>query len=156
MAPARTGFGSDDEAVDYDGGELAGAPAVLAALAGAPSTFLAIADEPADLERAVDRNDLPGHLGVMTADGREWELILAEEVKSIIDTGGSTDVIDDLLEGALAQQPGVISTAHLDREVYWLHLTGPESPERVLARFVHAVVQAHRELGRRLGIELPD
>ncbi|MEV4636855.1 hypothetical protein AB0J80_05820 [Actinoplanes sp. NPDC049548] len=156
VAPVRTGSRSDDRPVGHDGAELSGVPAVVAALAEAPSTFLALADDPADAERAIDRDDLPGYLGVTTTDGRKWELILADEVKGIIDTGGYTDVTDDLLEQVLALQPGVVSTAHLDREVYFLHLADPESPERVLARFINAVVQAHRELGRRLGVELPD
>ncbi|GGQ59563.1 hypothetical protein [Couchioplanes azureus] len=155
LAPVDIGFIADRSAVAYEGAALAGEPAVVAALARAPEVFLAVADDPGNAEMAVDREDLPGLLEVVTADGRAWELLIDCTVKGIVDTGGYTGVEDDLVELALARGPGVISTAHLEREVYWLRLTRPEPPERVLARFVGAVVDAHRELARRLDIALP-
>ncbi|MEV6597756.1 hypothetical protein AB0M36_12905 [Actinoplanes sp. NPDC051346] len=155
LAPVDIGFIADDPAVGYGGATLAGEPAVVAALARAPRVFLALASDPTDDGQAVGREELPGLLDVVTADGRAWELLIDCAIKGIVDTGGACGVPDDLVELALARGPDVISTAHLEREVYWLRLTRPEPPERVLARFIGAVVDAHRELARRLDITLP-
>ncbi|MFI7598863.1 hypothetical protein [Actinoplanes sp. NPDC049681] len=155
--PLRPGFGPDeeDDVVEYDATKLADAPAVVAAIARAPTTLLGITVDPARAELAVDRDDLPRCLGLSTVDGRAWELFLDDGVSSVVDNRRMTAVTEDLFELALAGQSGVVSTAHLDTEIYWLRLARPETPETVLARSIDAIVSAHRELARRLGIVLP-
>ncbi|MGC5020320.1 hypothetical protein [Micromonospora sp. DT47] len=139
--------------VSYRGDQLAATPPVAAVLDRAPRVLLPIAGP--DLpDTALPREDLCKVLYLGTGDGLTWVLSLGDEVKPVVDAGCDL-VDDDLLEEALAAQPDVDEVWHVDREVFEVSLSRALPADEVLARWVDAIVTAHRELASRRGIELP-
>ncbi|MEV4545067.1 hypothetical protein [Micromonospora echinaurantiaca] len=140
---------------EYDGPPLSGRPTVAAALARAPRRFVDLVVEPGDPELALSRDDVLAAITVGTGDGRSWTISLAEEMKPVVDTGPDvTD--DDILLAAFAAHPEVTLAQHSDRECFELALAKPLRADELLALTVDALSAAHRELARRLRIELPD
>lgn len=139
--------------IGYRGDQLVGTPAVVAALGRAPQVLLPIVDAD-DEESSLDRVRLCAFLHLGSADGLCWELSLDDEVKAIVDTGPDL-VDDDLLAEALAAQPDVVAVDHIDREIFDVRLSRLLRADEMFARWLDAIVAAHRELARRRGIELP-
>ncbi|WP_406037555.1 hypothetical protein OG799_23260 [Micromonospora sp. NBC_00898] len=138
----------------YDGTRLADRPAVRAVLAQAPPHFADLVFTPGDPDMALTREELLANVTVATADGLSWTLSLGEEIKAVVDTG--PDVFDDdLVLAALTARPEVARAEHPDREVYEMTLSAPMPADEMLALSVAALTAAHRELARRLRVELP-
>lgn len=132
---------------------LTGRPVVAAALARAPQRFADLVMEPGSPELALTREQLLEYLSISTGDGSTWQLGVDDEVKPVIDTG--PDVLDeDLMLTALEARPGVLWAQHPDREFYEIRLAGPIRADEALALFIDAIAHAHRELARRLRIDL--
>ncbi|MGS2616372.1 hypothetical protein ACVCAH_17880 [Micromonospora sp. LZ34] len=139
---------------EYDGARLADRPVVIAALDRAPRQFADLVSSPGDPDMALSREKFLAGVTVGTNDGLSWAVSLAEELKAVVDTG--PDVVDDdLLLAALAERPEVAEAQHPDREVFEVTLASPLRADEMLAVAVSALSAAHRELARRLRIELP-
>ncbi|MEW2328221.1 hypothetical protein AB0880_10465 [Micromonospora chersina] len=139
--------------MSYRGGQLAGTPLVAAVLERAPRVLLPIA-RPDLPETALRREDLCEFLYLGTGDGLTWVLSLGDEVKPVVDAG--CDLLDDDLIGeALAAQPDVDEVWHVDREVFEVSLSHALPADEVFARWLDAIVTAHRQLASRRGIQLP-
>ncbi|MEU6074894.1 hypothetical protein [Micromonospora sp. NPDC047074] len=126
---------------------------MAAALARAPQRFADLCVEPGSPKLALTQEQLLDAMGISTGDGSTWELGIDDEMKPVIDTG--PDVVDeDLMVTALEARPGVVWAQHPDREFYEIRLAAPIRADEALALFVDAIAQAHRELARRLRIDL--
>lgn len=130
-------------------------PVVLAALSRAPRVFADLVMEPGSPELALTREQLLKHVSVAKGAGSTWELGVDDEVKAIVDTG--PDVVDeDLMVVALSGRPGVVWVEHPDREIYAFGVAGRIGADKALALCIDAIADAHRELARRLRIDLGD
>jgi hypothetical protein len=135
----------------YDSRLLAHRPAVKTALAHAPHVFLDLIFDPGHPE--LTHQQFLEHVHVGTTDGLQWCLGVTDEVFAVIDTG--PDVVDtDLVAKALQAQPGVVEVCHRDREEWDFRLTAPRPADEVLALAIDAMVAAHRELARRMNIDI--
>jgi hypothetical protein len=135
--------------------DLVDRPAVAEALARAPGTFADLVFEPGSPELALSHAQLLADLGIATRDGAHWSLGVGDESRAVIDTG--PDVLDDdLMVQALAAQPGVVAVQHPDREEYEIRMSAPVRADQALALFVDAISQAHRELARRLRVDIAE
>jgi hypothetical protein len=151
VQPSRTS--QDGRQISWRGDQLAGEAPVAAVLDRAPRALLPIA-RPDLGEEALSREVLCKVLYLGTGDGLRWDLSLGDEVKLIVDTG--SDLVDeDLIEEALAAQPDVDEAYHADREAFDVRLTRVLRADEMFARWLDAIITAHRELASRRGIELP-
>jgi hypothetical protein len=151
VPPSGSGEGWDA----YRPSALTGRPVVAAALARAPQRFADLVVEPGSPELALTQEQLLDNMGISTGDGLTWELGIDDEIKPVIDTG--PDVVDeDLMVTALEARPGVVWAQHPDREFYEIRLAEPIRADEALALFIDAIAQAHRELARRLHIDIEE
>ncbi|MEU5724997.1 hypothetical protein ABZ783_24660 [Micromonospora sp. NPDC047738] len=126
---------------------------MAAVLDRAPQVLLPIVHP--DLgEEALSREALSEVLYLGTSDGLRWDLSLGDEVKLIVNTGCEL-VDEDLIEETLATQPDVAEAYHADRELFEASLTRVLRADDVFARWLDAIITAHRELAQRRGVELP-
>ncbi|MFC7529793.1 hypothetical protein [Actinoplanes sp. GCM10030250] len=135
--------------------DLADQAVVAEALARAPKTFADLVFEPGSPELALSHRQLLADIGIATRDGSHWSLGVGDESKAVIDTG--PDVFDDdLVVEALTAQPGVVGVSHPDREEYEIRVAEPVRADQALALFLDAISQAHRELARRLRVDIAE
>jgi hypothetical protein len=148
--------GSEDlHSVVYTVEQLAAFPPVAAALGRTPDVLLAIRFDDDDRDEfSTTRADLCAELWVGTGDGSNWELSFGDDVNFIIGIGSKFSP-DDLLEEALTAQPGFDSVYHYDREVFQVRMARTHRADEMAARWLDAIVAAHREYARRRGIDLP-
>ncbi|MEV0135805.1 hypothetical protein AB0H83_46100 [Dactylosporangium sp. NPDC050688] len=126
---------------------------MVAALARAPQRFADLIMEPGSPELTLTLTQLLDNMAISTSDGLTWGLGIDDEIKPVIDTG--PDVVDeDLMVTALEARPGVVWAQHPDRECYEIRLAEPIRADKALALFIDAIAHAHRELARRLRIDL--
>jgi hypothetical protein len=153
VEPDGTG---DPRRVSYLVGRLAACSPVAAALAGTPEVLSAIcSDDPLMRETfAQTRDDLVMQLRVGTADGLRWSLTFRDGVKMIVQTDEEF-FPGDLLQEALAAQPGIDAVEHADHQLFHVDVALAERADAMAARWLTAVVAAHREFARRRGIDLP-
>ncbi|MCW3814061.1 hypothetical protein ONA91_06270 [Micromonospora sp. DR5-3] len=152
VRPSRTS--QDGRQISWRGDQLAREAPVAAVLDRAPQVLLPIA-RPDLGEEPLSHKALCEVLYLGTSDGLRWDLSLGDEVKLIVDTG--CDLVDeDLIEEALAAQPDVAEAYHADRELFDVSLTRVLRADDVFARWLDAIITAHRELAQRRGVELPD
>jgi hypothetical protein len=137
----------------YRPSSLAGRPVVAAALARAPQRFADLIMEPGNPELALTQEQLLAYTRISTNDGLTWELGIDDEIKPVIDTGPD-EVDEDLMVTALQARPAVVWAQHPDREFYEIRLAKPIRADGALALFIDAIAQAHRELARRLRIDI--
>jgi hypothetical protein len=149
VSPTNSQHGWDE----YNGSLLADRPVVVAALDRAPRHFADLVFEPGDPDMALTREEFLASVTVGTNDGLSWALSLAEELKAVVDTGPDVSE-EDLLLVALTARPEVAEARHPDREVFEVTLASPLKADEMLALTVDALTTAHRELARRLRIEL--
>jgi hypothetical protein len=130
----------------FSGSELAGTPAVVAALARAPEVFPMIVD---DSEETLSHEDLCDFIGVSTTDDVTWDFGFNDEIKSIVDTG--PDILEeDLLEAGFAAHPDVVAADHADREWFVLTFAREMEAGEVLAICIDTLTHAHLELARHM------
>jgi hypothetical protein len=147
VPPSGSGEGWDG----YRPSTLTGRPVVAAALARAPQRFADLVDGSPEL--ALTQEQLLDNMSISTNDGLAWQLGIDDEIKPVIDTG--PDVVDeDLMVTALEARPGVLWAQHPDREFYEIRLAEPIRADEALALFIDVIVHAHRELAKRLQIDL--
>jgi hypothetical protein len=147
--------GTDDlRSVEYTCAQLAIFPPVAAAIDRTPEVLSAIRfdDEMRD-KFSVSRADLCWELRVGTGDGLEWKLFFGDSVKFIIGIGLEYGP-DDLIQDALAAQPYVDSVDYHDRELLHVRMAQVQRADEMAARWLDAIVTAHREFARRRGIDL--
>lgn len=146
----------DPRRVSYLVGQLAVFPLVAAAIATTPKVLPAIcSDDPRMRESfAQTRDDLSMQLRVGTADGRRWWLTFRDGVKFIVQTNEEF-FPGDLLQEALEAQPGIDAVEHADHELFHVQVAQTERADEMAARWLTAIVTAHREFARRRGIDLP-
>ena len=145
--------GTDDlRSVQYSVDQLAAFPPVAAALDRTPEVLSAIRFDGEQRESfSATRADLSGELWVGTGDGLSWELSFGDDVNFIV----LIDFPEDLLEEALTAQPDVDSVYHYDREVFHLRMARVHRADEMAARWLDAIVAAHRDSASRRGIDLP-
>ena len=149
VPPSVSGRGGDG----YRPSTLTGRPAVAAALARAPQQFADLIFEPGSPELALTQEQLLDDMSISTSDGLTWELCVGDATRAVIDTG--PDMVDeDLVVTALEARPGIVWVQHPDREFYEIRLAEPTRVDEALALFIDAVAHAHRELARRLRLDL--
>ena len=146
---------ADRTTVTYTVDQLADLPPVTAARARTPEVLSAIRMDGEDREKfAASRDDLCAQLWVGTGDGRNWDLVFGDGVNFLIGIGRKYSP-DDLLAEALAAQPGVEAVQHVEREAFEVQTAQVLRADEVAARWLDAIVSAHREYARRRGIDLP-
>jgi hypothetical protein len=151
VQPSRTS--PDGRRISWRGDQLAGEAPVAAVLDRAPQELYPIV-RPDLGEDPLSRETLCQVLYLGTGDGLRWDLSLGDEVKLFVDTGSEL-VDEDLILTALAAQPDVAEADHVDREAFQASLTRVLRADEVFARWLDAIVTAHRELAQRCGIDLP-
>ncbi len=135
--------------------QLADRPPVAAARARTPEVLSAIRMDGEDRENfAASRDDLCAQLWVGTGDGRNWDLVFGDGTNFLIGIGRKYSA-DDLLAEALAAQPGVEAVQHIEREALEVQTAEVLRADEVAARWLDAVVSAHREYALRRDINLP-
>ncbi|MGC5016946.1 hypothetical protein [Micromonospora sp. DT47] len=106
----------------------------------------------------ISRPDLCAQVSVGSDDGLNWGLSFDDEVGLLVQPSfvpGHEPDPDDLLEEALAAQPEVDSAYHYDREYFEVRMARVHRADEMLARWLDAIVTAHREFASRRGIDLP-
>ncbi|WP_238012028.1 hypothetical protein KZZ52_52475 [Dactylosporangium sp. AC04546] len=146
----------DPRRVSYLVGQLAAFPVVAAAVAETPQVLSAIcADDPQMREAfAQTREDLCMQLRVGTADGHRWWLTFRDAVKLIVQTDEEYFPAD-LIQEALEAQPGVEAVDHADHELFYVQMADPQRADEMAARWLRAVITAHRDFAHRRDIALP-
>ena len=146
---------ADLKTVTYTVDQLAGLPPVAEARARTPEFLLAIRLDGENWEKfGASRDDLCAQLLLGTEDGLNWSLVFSEGINFLIGIGRKYSP-DDLLQEALAAQPGVETVDHVDREAFEVQTAQVLRADQVAARWLDAVVSAHREYARRREIDLP-
>ncbi|MCW3819040.1 hypothetical protein ONA91_31840 [Micromonospora sp. DR5-3] len=141
--------------IGYRGDQLAGLPAVAAVLEAFPAELIALAgpDETRE-EYPISRLALTKQVHISTASGLRWGLGFGDEVGFLVQPGIGR-IPEDLLEKALAEQPGVTSAIHYDRESFEVETSELLRADEMMARWMAAILAAHRAYARHLGRELP-
>ena len=149
------GGSADRTSVAYTVDQLADLPLVAEARARTPEVLSAIRIDIEDPENwATNRDDLCAELWVGTGDGLNWNLAFGDSVNFLIGIGRKYSP-DDLLAEALAAQPGVDAVDHVEREAFVVRISQVLRADEVAARWLDAIVSAHREYARRREIDLP-
>ncbi|MEV0811363.1 hypothetical protein [Micromonospora sp. NPDC050200] len=146
---------ADLSSVSYRGNQLAALPPVAAALDRFPTELIALAgpDERRE-EFQITRNALCAQVYLSTGDGLEWGFGFDDEVGFLVQPSRGS-IPDDLLENALAAQPGIESAFHYDRESFEAKTAQVRRADGMLARWLDAILAAHRAYARHLGRDLP-
>lgn len=146
---------ADHGSVGYRGDQLAGLPAVVAVLERFPAELIALAG-PAETreEYPISRQALTEQVYVSTGDGLQWGLGFADEVGFLVQPSLGS-IPEDLIEKALAEQPGVASAFHYDRESFEAETSEPLRADEMMARWLAAIFAAHQAYARHIGRELP-
>ncbi|WP_446218927.1 hypothetical protein [Micromonospora sp. IBHARD004] len=150
----RTGS-ANQGSVGYRGDQLAGLPVVAAVLDRLPAELIALAgpDETRE-EYPIARQALTKQVYVSTGSGLHWGLGFADEVGHLVQPSLGR-IPEDLIEKALAEQPGVASVRHYDRESFEAETSELLRADEMMARWLAAILAAHRAYARHLGRELP-
>ncbi|GIF63899.1 hypothetical protein Ais01nite_19340 [Asanoa ishikariensis] len=146
---------ADQGSVGYRGDQFAGLPAVAAVLDGLPAELIALAG-PAETreEYPIGRQALTEQVYVSTDDGLRWGLGFADEVGFLVQPSKGR-IPEDLIEKALAEQPGVASVFHYDRESFEAETSELLRADEMMARWLAAIFTAHQAYASHLGRELP-
>jgi hypothetical protein len=103
---------------------------------------------------ATSRDDLCAQLWVGTNDGLNWSLVFGDGINFLIGIGRKYSP-NDLLAEALAAQPDVQAVQHVEREAFEVQTAEVLRADEVAARWLDAVVSAHRAYARFRDIALP-
>ncbi|NES31743.1 hypothetical protein GCE86_02840 [Micromonospora terminaliae] len=145
--------------VSYFGDQLATCAAVTAVLDRLPAVLTMIEDCGGQGPLTVTRADLCAQLSVGTSDGLNWGLSFDDEVGLLVQPNyvppSPESDPGDPLEAALAAQPDVDLAYHYDREYFEVRMARVHRADEMLARWLDAIITAHREFARRRGIDLP-
>ncbi|GIF47946.1 hypothetical protein DFJ67_7512 [Asanoa ferruginea] len=146
---------ADQGSVGYRGDQLAGLPAVAAVVDRLPAELIALAG-PAETreEYPISREALTAQVYVSTGNGLEWGLGFADEVGFLVQPSLGS-IPEDVLEKALAEQPGVASAFHYDRESFEAETSELLRADEMMARWLTAIFTAHLAYARHLGRALP-
>jgi hypothetical protein len=141
--------------VAYRGDQLADLPTAAAVLDRFPAELIGLAgpDETRD-EHPIARADLVAQIYVSTGDGLRWGLGFDDEVGHLVQPNLGS-MVEDYLENALAAQPDVESAYHYDRESFQAETTRVLRADEMLARWLDAILIAHRGYAQQLGRALP-
>jgi len=141
--------------IGYRGDQLAALPAVAAVLDRFPAELIALAGpEEIRQEFPITRTALTEQVHVSTGSGLRWGLGFGDEVGFLVQPSRGR-IPEDLPEKALAEQPGVTSAVHFDRESFEEETSQVLRADEMMARWLTAILAAHRAYARHLGRELP-
>ncbi|WP_406080405.1 hypothetical protein [Micromonospora sp. NBC_00858] len=153
--------GTDDlRRVSYFGDQLATCAAVTAVLDRIPAVLTTIEEAwGRGHTLTITRADFCAQLSVGTSDGLNWGLGFADEVGLLVQPNhvppSPESDSDDLLEEVLAAQLDVDSAYHYDREYFEVRMARVHRADEMLARWLDAIITAHRAFAGRRGIDLP-
>jgi hypothetical protein len=149
------GGSSDPRSVTYTVDQLAHLPPVAEARSRTPDVLSAIRLDNEDRDTfATSRDDLCAQLWVGTNDGLNWSLVFGDGINFLIGIGRKYSP-NDLLAEALAAQPDVQAVQHVEREAFEVQTAEVLRADEVAARWLDAVVSAHRAYARFRDIALP-
>ena len=141
--------------VGYRGDQLAALPAVAAVLDRFPTELIALAGPDERWEDyPITRLALTEQVHVSTGSGLRWGLGFDDEVGDLVQPSRGR-IPEDLLEKALAEGPGITSAVHFDRESFVAETSAVLRADEMMARWLTAILTAHRAYARHLGRELP-
>jgi len=146
---------ADQGSVGYRGDQLAGLPTVAAVIERLPAELIALAG-PAETreEYPISRQALTEQVYVSTGNGLQWGLGFADEVGFLVQPSLGR-ISEDLIEKALAEQPGVASAFHYDRESFEAETSELLRADEMMARWLASIFTAHQAYARQIGRELP-
>ncbi|WP_327003379.1 hypothetical protein OHA72_51310 [Dactylosporangium sp. NBC_01737] len=149
--------GTDDlRRVWYWGSQLATYAPVAAVLDRIPAVMTTIEEAWPGHTLTTTRAQLCAVVGVGTGDGLLWGLSFFEEVGFLVQPYQSYQESDpDLVEEALAAQPDVDSADQVDTGQFEVRMARVHRADEMAARWLDAIMTAHREFARRRGIDLP-
>ncbi|MCM0674155.1 hypothetical protein NCC78_05520 [Micromonospora phytophila] len=105
-------------------------------------------------EFQITRDALCAQVYLSTGGGLEWGFGFDDEVGFLVQPSRGS-IPEDLLENALAAQPGIESAVHYDRESFEAKTAQVRRADEMLARWLDAILAAHRAYARHLGRDLP-
>ncbi|MCP2322293.1 hypothetical protein HDA40_000800 [Hamadaea flava] len=139
----------------YWGSQLATCSPVAAVLDRMPAALTTVEEAWPGHTFTITRDQVCTVLGVGTGDGLLWGLSFADEVGLLVQPYQSQQESDpDLVEEALVDQPDVTSVDHVDTGQFEVRMTRMYRADEMLARWLDAIMIAHREFARRRGIDL--
>jgi hypothetical protein len=150
--------GGTDElpGVCYRGYQLATCAPVAAVLDRVPAVLTTVEEAWPGHTLTITRGELCAWLFVSTGDGLNWGLSFLDAVGYLVQAYQSRHESDpDLLEAALAAQPDVDPACHHDTEYFEVRMARVHRADDMVARWLDAIITAHREFARRRGIDLP-
>ncbi|GIH03831.1 hypothetical protein Rhe02_18980 [Rhizocola hellebori] len=149
------GYG-DLRNVVYSGGQLAACATVAVVLDAIPPVLTSVEEAWPGHTLALTRAQLCVELSLGTGDGLNWTLSFGDAVGYLVQPYQSHQESDpDLLVEELAAQPDVDSVNHHDTESFEVRMARVYRADEMLARWLDAIVKAHRSFARHRGIALP-
>jgi hypothetical protein len=147
---------ADPRSVYYWASQLVTCAPVAAVVDGIPAVLTTVEEAWPGHRLTITRAELCAQVGVGTGDGLDWVLSFADAVGYLIQPYQSYHESDpELLEEALAAQPDVESAYHYDTEDFRVRMTRMHRADEMIARWLDAIITAHRGFARHRGIDLP-
>lgn len=142
--------------VRYTADQLAACTPVAAVLGRVPAVLTAFEKVRSGPTHTFTRAELCALVSVGTYDGLIWGLRFEVEVGLLVQPLAiPDDEFGDPLENAIAAQPGIEYADHMDREYCEVRLTRVHRADEIAARWLDAIITAHREFARYRGVDLP-
>jgi hypothetical protein len=150
-------YGTDGLAeVCYRGHQLATCAPVARVLDRVPAILTTVEEAWPGHTLSITRAELCGWLFVSTRDGLHWGLSFPDAVGYLVQGYQSRHGSDpELLTEALVAQPDVDSAHQQDTEYVEVRMARVHRADEMLARWLDAIITAHRGFARHRGVDLP-